>query len=377
MGDFMSSLFNQKGFSLTSVMIAAGLIGVIALGVATLSKQMSSITSNAQGNQDYIELKSEVTQYLSEESDCKASLAGVSFKASTINKEPVSVEIWSGDNKGERRRLIATGQENSPKSQIGKIKIISLTLDLPDHVGQKDLPNVDSQTLKGRISLKAEKTVMGKQQPLAKLEKVVQLTVDTDAQGLSVIRECQASADNGLIFCTAAGGEWDTSKGYCILPGTPMGFCTTPIGSNVASGGGNNSTCPDIPNFITRKIRGYTNGVRDHVSCCYIPEQVSTQGWCSAPIDGLAGSGGFEGCSESTTLYHVVDIWGLISGTAQVHYCCFLPKNAVKTFPFCSSPTIVTDDFSGCGTFVGYKHQIIIGSDPSAEQTKSCCWYPE
>lgn len=372
----MNFLLNPKGFTLTSVMVAAGLIGMLALGVATISKQMNSVSSNAQGNQDYGELKSEVTQYLSDENDCKASLSGISFKASKVNSEPVAVEVWSAKSNGSRGRLIVSGAVNSPKNHIGKIKVNSITLTLPDNTDGNDLKKGEAQTLKGKITLAAEKTVMGSQRRLKNLEKTVQITVDTDDEGTSVIRECQASADNGQLSCSGMGGEWDFEKEYCVLPGTPLGFCTPSLGSDTTSGGGVSATCPDIPSFTTRKIRGFTNGASDHVSCCYIPDSISSQGWCSPPLNGLLSDGGFEGCSAVHPLYNVVDVWGLVTGAAQVHFCCFLPKNALKTHPFCSSPTPSTDGFSGCGTLTGYKN-VVITSEPTIQKTQNCCWYPE
>lgn len=368
---------NENGFSLTSVLVAAGLLGMLALGVATISRQMSQVSSTAQGQQDFIELKNEINQYLGDEIDCKASLEGVKFRASEVNKTPVAIEVWSADPTGKRNRLIVSSNEKTQKNKYGKIKILSLSLTLPDHTKDEDFTEGENQTAKGRITLKGERLNMGSERPLPKVEKIIQITFDTDKSGQSKITECQAGSDNGQLSCTAMGGDWDSTKDYCVLPGTQLGFCTSLLGIEGGSGSASAVKCPEIPDFTVRKIRGVKAAASDLVSCCYLPDQISSQGWCT-PKE-IDGTDSFEECDKTHPLYHIVDFWGK-SGGSVVHQCCFIPKNSSKTHPFCSDRLNISEGTSGCGTFDSYKSvensfEMTISATTAKEM--SCCWYSE
>lgn len=373
----MRFLKDNNGFSLTSVLVAAGLLGMLALGVATISRQMSQVSSTAQGQQDFIELKNEMNQYLGDEIDCKASLEGVKFRASEINTIPVSIEVWSADSTGKRNRLVVSSEEKTQKNKYGKIKISSLYLTLPDHIKKEDFVEGENQTAKGRVTLRGERLNMGIGKPLPKVEKIIQITFDTNKAGISTITECQAGSDNGQLSCTAMGGDWDTTKDYCVLPGTRLGFCTNSLGVEGGSGNANTVKCPDVPGFTMRKVRGTKNGTSDLVSCCYIPDQISSQGWCTSKE--IEGADVFEECDKDHPLYYGFDFWGK-NGESVSHQCCFLPKDSAKTHPFCTERLNVSNGTSGCGTFDNYKSvensfEMTITATTAKEM--NCCWYAE
>lgn len=69
-------VYNQAGFSLTSAIVAAGVLGIVAVGLINLQKNMSFIQQQGAGVQSVAALTQEVRMMLQNPDSCTVSLAG-------------------------------------------------------------------------------------------------------------------------------------------------------------------------------------------------------------------------------------------------------------------------------------------------------------
>ncbi len=180
---------NNKGFSLISVMVAAGLLGGLSLGVMQLIKNMSNTQTFSQSSTDYIDLSQEVSLLVSSPEDCTASFKGVSFKGSNIQGTPVDVELWSADQDGNRSRLRFSGN-----SDFGKLQIDAIRLSMPDYTGG-DFPQGSGQSFNALLEIVGKKQITSNQdRDIKAISKSFKLYFDTDSGGNSTITGCTAAS---------------------------------------------------------------------------------------------------------------------------------------------------------------------------------------
>src|SRR5690606_9636116 len=80
---------NQKGFSLVEILMAAGIVGGIALTVAKLSQDSARVTKTTEANNEINNFMSDVSYILSDKASCEATVAGsetIGAQISTIKK---------------------------------------------------------------------------------------------------------------------------------------------------------------------------------------------------------------------------------------------------------------------------------------------------
>ncbi|MAF77016.1 MAG: hypothetical protein CME63_11665 [Halobacteriovoraceae bacterium] len=68
--------FNQFGFSLPSVLVAAGLLGVVSLGVINLTKQTTQAQRDFSGSMEATAVLNEIRTYLSDTENCTETFQG-------------------------------------------------------------------------------------------------------------------------------------------------------------------------------------------------------------------------------------------------------------------------------------------------------------
>ncbi len=174
---------NQSGFSLSSVLVSAGLLGVIALGVVRLSKQSNQVSRDFMGKMDTTAVINQIRQHLSDKDNCTESFQGVN----AINGTGVSL-LRIKNNTGS---FIDRYPINTTVGQ-GGIKIMSFSLRDPGVAGD----DVDVAT-EGTTYLEVEFDI-GKAAHRSRLVKRITLKVNVDGS-------------NNVVDCSALGlstGLW-------------------------------------------------------------------------------------------------------------------------------------------------------------------------
>lgn len=196
--------FKEKGFSLTSVLVGAALLGALSLGVMQVMKNISQGQSYVKTTADEMELRTEIRMLLDEERFCRVSLAGngaaapttpVTFKKSEIDQdnEGLVFELWLSNQTGDARTIKKFSATDSTKNQYGKLKITSMKLVMNNGTGSNYDPNPVHVDL-GEIRVSIEKQVSESQTRSIPLKFPVMVGMSTAADGVTTILSC--SRDN-------------------------------------------------------------------------------------------------------------------------------------------------------------------------------------
>jgi competence protein ComGC len=230
-------LKNSRGFGLLEVMIAAGIAGGLMLVVMQLNKNSAQTQSDAYNNADYLELKTQVDNMMMNSFDCTASLRGTPFKGSTIKETPVDVELWHGDQNGDRSRKLISGSD-AKFNRYGKISISKIKFSMPDYSGGKDFDFGPNQIFKGMIQIEGDKNKMGKAVGFPTITKEINVVFDTTKSGQS-----------GIISCT--GKALATNPGYNGVINSAIGTITIPSGRYNLSFVATYTTCSESDAALT------------------------------------------------------------------------------------------------------------------------------
>jgi hypothetical protein len=343
-------LNNQSGISLVEIMVGIGLLGGISLAVMQLSKNASTSQAQMSASVDFIDLQNELQGILSNPKDCMASFKNTAFYGTSIKTIPVPLEIWLGDQAGVRTRKRFSATDANFKS-IGKITISDISFTMPDYtLGTNFAPGPGS--FKGTLQVNGTKKIMGKDTTTKKITKLIHFSFDTDGAGKSVISSCSLQV---------------TSQ--TAIP--KQGFCTPIVNwdnSNVA-------TCPAISGYATTRISACIPSNYRTITCCYVPSNEDSNGWCSDPMEGHSGC--FSGCGAGSANYTVDHINGVSSGKNDTHICCFIPKDSTVTKPILAPAVSQWDSFSGCNSHTGYDSIRIEAVTGGKGHESSCSYIPK
>jgi hypothetical protein len=331
------------------VMIALAMVSGLALVIMQMSKNSSTVQTNMQGSIDHSELRVELERLLASSKDCTASLENTTFQGSTIRTTPVPVELWLADQAGVRSRKIYSSTDLAHKT-IGKLTIDNLEFTMPDYTAGTNFPFGPGSS-KALLQVKGSKKSMENVRDFPFINKTLTLSFTTDAAGLSTITSCVLQAASVAI--------------------AKQGFCTpalTPDNLNVG-------VCPAIPGYTTNRITACIPGVRRTLTCCYVPANADSNGWCSDPMEGWSGC--FNSCGAGSSDYFVQHLNGVKSGSNDTHQCCFIPKNSSVTKPFSSSAHTSWDSFSGCNPLAGYNVLRTIAVTGGVGNQQACTYVPQ
>jgi len=113
---------NNKGFSLVQVMVAAGLMGGIALGVMQLSKQMQTTTVMGETSIEENQLYNHISTILLDSNSCEETFKGLTFGDSVeaikrVKSDGNSLEVYTvggiyGNRALELEDMILSGKED-------------------------------------------------------------------------------------------------------------------------------------------------------------------------------------------------------------------------------------------------------------------------
>ncbi len=179
---------DAKGFSLVEVLVAAGMIGVIGLGVMSLTKQSTESAKTLEVNSEMVTVLNEIRAILSDPINCKKSLQGLGA-ASTANA--VDSLIYVNKAGTDVNKFETISRNANARYGQGRIKITSYSLD--DSGAGVDVASEETTNLV--VSFDRGKGIAGNQN----INKNIKIWVDVDAGGN--IQDCRSiSATANLIW---------------------------------------------------------------------------------------------------------------------------------------------------------------------------------
>lgn len=253
----------KSGFSLVEMMLAVGALAGVALVVMQLSKNTASTQVDATNTADYMQMRAQVDSMFTNDYDCTASLKGVTFKGSTIKLTPILVEIWHGDQDANRSRKFLSSADPVYK-KIGKLTINSISLTMPDYTAPGNFPAGNDEVFKGEIQIIGEKIKLAKTSAFANITKMINITFDTDASGVSTIKYCSSGGSSGMSNLNSPPNMGGAK--YCMLANMcPVGW---------------------IDNGRAGIIASYGDGAHAKCSALFNPgtDYNGTWGWCHPKI---------------------------------------------------------------------------------------------
>jgi type II secretory pathway pseudopilin PulG len=213
-------LKNEKGFSLAEIMVAAGLLGVVSLGVIKLTQNISKTQNFAHSKSDEIELRTSIRMLLDDERYCRVSLAGDGALGSpstpvTFNKEDIdeeteglNISLYISNQEGDARGLKKLNGSNNPgannKSKFGKLTIKSMKLIMNNGIGANYADSSGHKDL-GIIRVVYDKKIS--------VDNIRELTMDFDINvSMSTGQAPEGSGESRIISCSRKSEDiWNRS----------------------------------------------------------------------------------------------------------------------------------------------------------------------
>ena len=185
--------YNKSGFSLVEIMVAIGLIAGLGMVVMQVMKSSAKGQVDVMNFADYSSLKDEATFLISNANSCKASLEGFTFNGSTIKDTPKSgIELWGSDQDGNR-----TSKKYYGGAKFGKTEIENITFSMPDYTAGTNWPEGTDQVFTGQLVIAGKKSNMGNVRSFSDIKKSISVVFDTNAAGLSTIKNCSTGGGSG------------------------------------------------------------------------------------------------------------------------------------------------------------------------------------
>lgn len=179
---------NSKGFSLVEVLVAAGMVGVIGLGVMSLTKQSSESAKSLEVNTEMVTVLNEMRAILSDPTNCKKTFDG---KNAASSATPVDSLIYVNKSGTDVNKFETITRNPNAKYGQGRIKILEYALD--DSGAGVDVASEETTNLV--VTFDRGKGISGNQT----ISKNIKLWVDVSAGGN--IQDCRSiSATANLIW---------------------------------------------------------------------------------------------------------------------------------------------------------------------------------
>ena len=302
--NIFSQLRSQKGFSIVGVLVAAGMMGGLALYLANISRQQHVTQRKAETGAELTGLHHRIIAVLYDGDACLKTLG----EGSVLQNGPVAELL----NKGGTP-VVKTGEEIKRVLVVDKMEIQNIT--------------GTGQTKEAELKVKIKK--LGVANAGMMTERVFGLTVELDSAGK--ITRCHHTLDSkehGIktAMCTEMGGEMVTDPGggagtVCSISGLYKKHCesqggtyTDPPGTGT-TGTQRIGTCnmnPVLQKFCTSLQGSYTAGTP--VGTCDIaPVYVDTAG---DTVTGTLISGGCTLENNSITCPDKVSAGAAVSGAS-------------------------------------------------------------
>lgn len=195
----MKLIQSAHGFSLVQVLVAAGIMGGLALGVMQITQNLNQVMTNATSTQDQITLFSEIDQILKNESSCRVSLAGENFEPSSysVKKSQIdgtasygqNVELFFSSTDGKTRAQKRFSPTEEGLKKYGSVTVENIQLFLDNGTGF-DYPASDRHVDQGTIRVDILRRIGPGQTRLISRSFPVQLAMKTSGSGHTKILSC-------------------------------------------------------------------------------------------------------------------------------------------------------------------------------------------
>lgn len=195
----MKLIKSARGFSLVQVLVAAGIMGGLALGVMQITQNLNQVMTNATSTQDQITLFSEIDQILKNESSCRVSLGGEDFEPSSysVKKSEIdgstsqghSVELYYSSTDGRVRAQKRFSSSDESVKKYGSVTVESIQLFLDNGTGF-NYPSSERHVDQGTIRVEVLRRIAPGQTRLISRSFPVQLAMKTFSSGATKVLSC-------------------------------------------------------------------------------------------------------------------------------------------------------------------------------------------
>ncbi|MBT7610488.1 MAG: hypothetical protein HN576_12080 [Bacteriovoracaceae bacterium] len=240
-------LWNNKGFSLISIMMTVGLLGGLSLAVAQVMNNINDGQTRAHSIADEAELHTSIRLILDSPRHCKMSLAGedpigspvnfekkdIDFAGVEINagsafteaSEGLDVDLWYSNVAGDSRTLKKFNGADNPgsdnQSKFGKLNITSIKLVMNNGLGAcSDNYCEGTASDTAQLVIIYEKKISSSNVRKMKKFFSVNIGISTDYSGESTILSCShqgASSSSAGNLSFIAWGSSSCPAGFETL----------------------------------------------------------------------------------------------------------------------------------------------------------------
>lgn len=228
----MNFFKNNQGFSLVEVMVAAGMLGLLAMAGVKLMQNQNQAMKTIETKSEYNGIMNDIRTILADSNSCRTTLGGLNAKTTPVGaiwQITQVVQTGAGPTNIARYTGNANWQQ-APAYGNGKIRIVGIRLDdSATDVETTSGPGPTVGTTNLVITFTAGLNTQSKQ--LETFDKNLKLNVTTTA-GTTNINDCNSTvADNSLNdmtkACASLNGTYNQATERCILvshPSTPANF---------------------------------------------------------------------------------------------------------------------------------------------------------
>lgn len=216
----MNKFLNQKGFSLVEIMIGCGMLGVLALGVMSLTKNISQSQVRNSSKMEEIDIRNQITGLLIDKNACQNTLNGKNIGSSidAIKDGNGNVIFQTGLVYGNNSVLIKNIKTSDVRSVSATKREIQLSVDIAR--AKTSAVESGSRTYSFSVQVMAN----------SPNGVITNCFVNNDMLKLSSSKQS----------CAASKGTWNETIEKCELPSCPTGqflqridptqgaICTTP-----------------------------------------------------------------------------------------------------------------------------------------------------
>jgi len=187
---------NEKGFSLAELMVTAGIMGMISLGIMQMIQNQNKAMINAESKSEEIQLINQIRTTLIKKENCDATFTG-----EPLNAVVTDVKLENGNN------IFTTN--NIYGNRVIRIDNMNLSANT--------VPGPDSN---GTVKLNVTLTRLKKRNGIKTITKSIMLQVRTDAT--NNIAECFSESQNSISTakeesCLNIGGTYNAALDTCNL----------------------------------------------------------------------------------------------------------------------------------------------------------------
>lgn len=205
-------LKNQAGFSLVQVLIAAGLIGVVSLGVAQLMVESSRVAKSNQTKIDQMVLVSKVSGILLTEKQC----------SDAIKNQPYNNALASTKGGQEIRLIMPDGEVYQKGNTVAGTNLEFHSLKIKNSSFVDNLPSGGRIYSAGMsMQLKSNNNLVGGS--LYNEKDIANFYITTDAA--NQLQTCSSQLGVSYICSQLQGGTYDPATHKCTVKPQPKETC--------------------------------------------------------------------------------------------------------------------------------------------------------